>query len=353
MLSTKGNQRGFTIVEILIALALGVLLSSALVQTFSTTHTLSSMESALSRVQETGRFTLETLARDIRMAGYHGCADPNDVDVTVMAEKLKGSGAFAFESLQGFETDPTSGNFAPALPAGHDLENIEGDARPGSDVISVTFANTSGVTLTAPTGQSANIKVPEIPAGVKKGSFAMISDCKSAHLFEVTNEPKNFTITHGGNVNDPHNSLDPPYMAGAQLMTYESRTYYVADTGRNTASGAPVYALYVRDLNGISQEILEGVETLQILYGQQLDATGRLRYVTADDADLVWDDVVSVRVGVLVQSFAQVSDVDDTTSYSLPGLNISNASNPAHAGDRALRKPFITTIKLRNRRQEI
>jgi type IV pilus assembly protein PilW len=353
MVRRKSDQRGFTIVEIMIALALGVLLSSALVQTFSTTQTLSSMESALSRIQETGRFALDTLARDIRMAGYHGCADPNDVDVTVMAVKLKGAGAFVFESLQGFETDPNNGTFDPALPGGHDLLNIQDEARPGSDVISITYASTSGITLTKDTGNSANIKVPEIPPSVDQGSFVMISDCKSAHVFEVTNKPKNSTITHGGNENDPHNQIDPPYHPGAQLMTFERRTYYVADTGRDTDSGAPVHALYVRGFDGVSQEILEGVEMLQILYGQQLGSTGQIRYVTADDTDLDWDEVVSVRIGILVQSFAQVSDINDTNTYQLPGLNVSNTTNPAHAGDRALRKPFTTTIKLRNRRQEI
>ncbi|MCW8196102.1 prepilin-type N-terminal cleavage/methylation domain-containing protein [Proteobacteria bacterium 005FR1] len=345
-------QRGFTLVEIMIALALGVLLSSALVQTFSSTQKLASMEGALSRMQETGRFALEALARDIRMAGYHGCADPNEVELTILAVDLKAGGAFVFESLRGFETDTNTGDFTPALPGGHDLINIEGEARPGSDVISVTYANTSGVTLTSPTGQSANIQVSEIPAGVDQGSFVMVSNCAHAHVVEVTNTPQNFTITHGGNENHPHNKIEPPYGTDAQLMVFQNRTYYVADSGRDTDAGAPIYSLYVRGFNGVSQEILEGVETLQILYGQQMD-TGRIRYVSADDANLVWDDVVSVRVGVLVQTFAQVADVNDTSTYELPGLSISNATTPAHAGDRALRKPFVTTVKLRNRRQEI
>jgi len=142
-------------------------------------------------------------------------------------------------------------------------------------------------------------------------------------------------------------------------MGFQNRTYFVADTGRTTDSGAVVYALYVREFNGTPQELLEGVESLQIQYGQQL-ASGNIRYVSANtlqgatyaDTAKAFTEVVSLRIGVLAQSYEQVSQQDDTNTYVLPGASISNAGTGAHAGDKALRKAFITTIKLRNRRQD-
>ena len=140
----------------------------------------------------------------------------------------------------------------------------------------------------------------------------------------------------------------PAYKEGAELLTFTLRVYFVADTGRNTATGDPVYGLYVKGLDGSPQEILEGVENFQLLYGEKLDS-GNIRYVTADNV-LNMGDVVGVRVGVLVQGYDQVLGEDDDRSYNLPGASISDAGLGAHLGDRALRRPFTITAKLRNRR---
>lgn len=348
---TKRSSSGFTIVEIMIALALGVLLSAALVQIFTSTHTLSAMETSLSRVQETGRFAMEAIAKDIRMAGYQGCADPNDLELIIIAKKFQG-GEFAADAIRGYEVS-AGGTFTPTLDAASDLaKNVQGKTRPGSDVIVLGYANETGITLADPTANSANITVSQIPTMLQQDDFALLSDCKSAHLFQITNNPNNTTVTHGGNWNDPHNKLTPGYQTGAHLLTFERRAYYVADTGRKSNSGATIYSLFVRDQRGNSQEILEGVEALQILYGQQL-LDGKLRYLKANDVTN-WNQVVSVRLGMLVQSFEQVADQNDTNTYHLPGASISHNSTPlAHAGDRSLRKAFTTTVKLRNRRQKI
>lgn len=361
------RQNGFTIIEIMIALALGVLLSSALVQVFSSSRQMASMETSLSRLQETGRFAMGAIAKDIRMAGYQGCADPNDLDITVLAKKFDDE-TLNFASIVGYETS-TTGAFSPALSATDVIRDIQMTsasgkyARPGTDVVSITFANTTDAELAAST-KSGNVKVSENPTGLSQDDFAIVSDCKSAHLFEITNVTGgggttiNFThaIAASGDNNNGagnvHNKLEPPYSAGAKLMSFENRTYFVADTERATQFGKPVYSLYVREFDKDPQEILEGVESLQLLYGQQL-ASGKIRYVKADDADMDWGEVVSVRIGLLIQSFSQVADDNDTRSYELPGATISHTGLGKHAGDRALRRPFTATVKLRNRRQQL
>lgn len=346
---SKNYSSGFTIVEIMIALALGVLLSSALVQIFTSTHSLAAMETSLSRVQETGRFAMEAIAKDIRMAGYQGCADPNDLELFVMAKSFQSS-LFSAEPIMGYEVG-SGGTVSPALDAASDLAKVKNEMRPGSDVIVLGFANETGVSLAEATSESANIKVDETPQGLDQGDFVMLSDCKSAHLFQITNKVNNKNITHAKEGNDPH-KISPKYQKGAKLLTFERRAYYVKDTGRKSSSGAQVFSLFVHDQKGQFEEILEGVESLQVLYGQQI-SKDKLRYLKAHEVTN-WNQVVSVRLGMLVQSFEQVADQNDTNTYHLPGASISHNSTPlAHAGDRSLRKTFTTTIKLRNRRQKI
>jgi len=357
----KPRAGGFTIVEIMIALSLGILLSAALIQVFGSSRQIANVETALSRLQETGRFSLDAITKDLRLAGYQGCADPNDIDITILADQLQG-GTLPTAGVEGFEVD-ANGDFNPGLAGGHEFENIQPStaaaanivARPGTDVVSIAYASVLDAELEEETGNSANVKVSDNPMNLSQGDFAMISDCDSAHIVEisnVTNGGGNITFAHASNVNSPHKIENPPYQEGAKLMTFENRTYFVADTGRDTAAGEDVFALYVKAFNQNPQEILEGVENLQILYGEQ-SAGGNIRYVPADTAGLDFSQVVSVRVGVLVQSFQQVTEQPDTRTYNLPGAAISNAGAGAHAGDNALRKTFTTTVKLRNRRQQI
>ncbi len=356
------TQNGFTIVEILVALGLGLFLSAALINVFTNTQRISNVEMSLSRVQETGRFALETITNDIRMAGHQGCADPNDAgNITIIATELTGAD-YAGGELRGFEVGST-GAFTPALIAGDVLESVQDTtngsaiaARPGSDVIFVQYAGSASGELESDS-IGTDIEIDANPMGLADDDYAVIANCRSAHLFEVTG----VTAGTGGNPDriahaDSDNTVAtflPAYTAGARVMKFENRTYFVGDTGRDSDTGQDVYALYVRQFDNPAEELLEGVESLQIMYGQQVGGTGgAVRYVTADDASLDMSEVFSVKIGILVQSFEQVAAEADTRTYTLPGATISNSGVGAHAGDQSLRKVFTATVALRNKRRQ-
>ena len=67
------KQSGFSLVEIMIALLIGLFLMGGILQMFLANQQTYRMQSNLARLQENGRFALDFLARDIRMAGYWGC----------------------------------------------------------------------------------------------------------------------------------------------------------------------------------------------------------------------------------------------------------------------------------------
>ncbi len=70
------QQKGLTLIEILIALLLGAFLIGGVLEIFVNTRETYRMQEALSRLQENGRFAMEFIGRDIRMAGYSFCPRP-------------------------------------------------------------------------------------------------------------------------------------------------------------------------------------------------------------------------------------------------------------------------------------
>lgn len=64
------KQSGFSLIELMIAMTLSLLLLGAVIQVFLSSRLTSELSNDVSRIQENGRFSLEFLARDIRMAGY-------------------------------------------------------------------------------------------------------------------------------------------------------------------------------------------------------------------------------------------------------------------------------------------
>jgi type IV pilus assembly protein PilW len=67
------QQIGLTLIEIMIALLIGLFIIAGTIQLFVNTKQTYRLQEALSRLQENGRFAMEFIGRDIRMAGYRAC----------------------------------------------------------------------------------------------------------------------------------------------------------------------------------------------------------------------------------------------------------------------------------------
>lgn len=63
-------QRGLTLVELMVSLVLSLVLAAGMIQLFIGTKQTYRFYDALSRIQENGRFALDSMSGDIRMAGY-------------------------------------------------------------------------------------------------------------------------------------------------------------------------------------------------------------------------------------------------------------------------------------------
>ena len=71
------QQKGLSLVELMVAVTLGLVLMGGVIQLFLSSRVVFSTQQSLSRVQENGRFAIEFITRDLRQAGYAGCTNRN------------------------------------------------------------------------------------------------------------------------------------------------------------------------------------------------------------------------------------------------------------------------------------
>lgn len=77
--------KGFGLVEIMVALVLGLIVSMGIVQIFIASKGTYQSQNAAGRMQEDARFALSKLMQEIRMTGMYGCLD---LDVPVIAPAI-------------------------------------------------------------------------------------------------------------------------------------------------------------------------------------------------------------------------------------------------------------------------
>ena len=67
------TQQGITLIELMIALVIGLLATGAMLKVYVDSSRLYRFNEGLARIQENGRFATEFVRRDARMAGFWGC----------------------------------------------------------------------------------------------------------------------------------------------------------------------------------------------------------------------------------------------------------------------------------------
>lgn len=337
-MKTMNSQKGISLVEILVALVISLFLLGGIIQVYVGNKTSYRFTDAVGRVQENARFAMDTMAEDLRMAGFFGCAIFDQNDTENIVNNLDPDGAGYNEDLYNF------------LDGGI-LDGTEGDGLNGSDSITLKGAKPNQVNVKPPYGStSASIHVTAND-DIEPGDIVMVSNCKGADIFQLTNKTSSTTASQNamvhntgsgspGNYNPDNckganaHCLSQTYGSDSSMFELQTVTYQI-EAGE---SGEPALWRYEFD---VGEELVEGIEQMQILYG--LDTTGDdfpNQYVTIDNVPDTFD-VVSIRLMLLVRSDAEgVTAGDQTINFN--GLTFV-------AGDTRLRQVFNTTITLRNR----
>ena len=103
------RHAGFTLVELMIAMLIGVVLMGGVIQIFASSKQTYRTQDELGRTQENARYAMEVLLKDIRMAGYMGCFGQTAVtDIVKPALKPMG-GDFFDDPVVGYDGQSSSG----------------------------------------------------------------------------------------------------------------------------------------------------------------------------------------------------------------------------------------------------
>ena len=372
----KLPEKGFSLVELLVAMLIGLIILTAVVQIFVGSNASYRLDEGLARVQEGARFSMDFLAKDIRMAGYMGCNSklkftsipPAKPEVGNIVKNPNQAHLFGNGGIRGhryFCSAACTGvlsEWEPALPSDYFLV---GEAQIGSDVIVINRGSELGTTLTGNLMPSnANIKIFDtaaIAGQLSDNDILMVSDCKSADIFRATNVPPPngsgiLNITHAGSGNIAPPQLTHDYGDDARLMKLVTRIYYV---GASATPGET--SLFRKELGAGGaldpEELVEGVEAMKILYGIDTAVAGTpaagtpARYIQPKDVT-DWSKVVSVRLGMVVRTPGVVDTALDTKIYDVldddANTPIGALDNFDPPDDNRRRRVFNTTIRARN-----
>ncbi|MAT65871.1 MAG: pilus assembly protein PilW [Gammaproteobacteria bacterium] len=331
----RARQRGITLVELMVALTVSLILLAGVLQIFQANRQSYRVQEGLSRMQENGRFAIEFLAHDIRMADFWGCAN----GIGKITNNLNSGAA------SGFIDFGTGG-----------IDGTEGGGLNGSDSLVLRGGFGTGISLDPPFGPQASATLQAPGNDLQQGDIVLVSDCSAGDIFQVSNaNPQNASgsIVHNTGSGTPGNSnvsnpgcpgsnahcLSKVYGADATLFKAREITYSI----QVGASGEP--ALFRTIASGTSsgtQELVDGIEELQVRYGEDSDGDGSANYyVNANNVNDM-QDVVSIRLAVVARSYTDNLTGGTAQKYTIFG----NSNTP---GDNRLRQVYTATIGVRNR----
>lgn len=332
------SQRGVTLIELMIAIAVSFIVLIVIASVYLSSKQTYRVSDALARYQENMRYAAEVLSHDIRLAGHIGCSKSSTITNRSSATPNDNVWYAMTEAIRGYDDNTAT------LPTG-----LSAGERVVGDVVKVQFAAPTAHRLSsAMASPSAAVTVTASASDFAVNDVAMIQNCGSVDTFQVTSvsaSAGSATLGHSTTSNSSGN-FTRSYGTDAEVSRMVNRIYYIgqlADGRRALMRKTLSSTVIPPGLN--TEELADGVEDMQILYGLDLDRNGVIdRYVRADTipAAANWQDVLSARICLQFVSRDSNLTTSQQTYYDCAGNSVT-------APDRALRQTFTTTISLRNR----
>ena len=351
------HQKGLSLIEILVTLVISIFLMGGIIQVYLGNKTAYKFSNAISHTQENGRFALDSISTDIRMAGFWGCTD-------LESEDKDGDGFLQNENPQvQNHLNDASANFAADRHDFIEMPSITATVDDGlndSDTLTLRGAKAGQSAFTANFSSPGDgaIQVAE-NSSLRAGDILLITNCYSADIFEATsvsNSAGISTITHttaAGSSDSPGNKTinacpgvdancllsqnDRPFTpSNAALFSLQTVTYSIQASEGNTAEPA-----LWRSVNNVDEELIEGIENLQILFGVDTDGDGSPNQYQESAAVVNLQQVTAVRIWLVARSERDNVNEKEQT-YTINGETITSP-------DKRMRQVFSMTIALRNK----
>ena len=322
------NQRGISLVEIMVALVISLFLLAGIVQVYLGNKSTFKFTNALAEVQENGRYALDLMSQDLRLSSEWGCIEFDPTDTSNINNTLNST------TLASYDSDF------------HDFtgeDGIEGTNNlglNGSDTLTLRGGKTGQSNVKSPFEAATTSKLVVGPnSNIGAGDIVLVARCGANDL--LINEEADILLVTLSTASPTKTDLtfatgkSQQFENDAMVLELQTVNYFIAAG----ASGEP--ALYRREFDAAAQELVEGVENLQILYGVDTDSDDFPNQYLDADSVADFNDVVAVRIMLLMRSIDD-NVTEDQQTYTYNGATVT-------AGDFRIRQVFSTTIALRNR----
>lgn len=308
----KKTQQGFTLVELMVAIVLGLLLVAAAIQLFTGGLITTRLQQANSEIQDSGIFGMEYIAQDIRLANFGNIANPQLTDTTPW-------GGVVLTAKTGTSSDV----------------NLPATASTGANYISAAWLTQSGDSNGAPGVSNVAQKSDQLT--IQFIAPTAMTNCEGNNVLagDLVVQRYFLKLDSSGGTNDYALVCD-------------------ASTPNTTASAQPAV---VAGLNTGSQIIMPRVDQFHILLCTRNNSNNLVNYTvdqyrTAANAARTATPAVSppkiiaIKVAVLVRGRDIVNDssIDLARTFTL----LDQTVTPTDTATRYVRQVYSTTIALRN-----
>jgi type IV pilus assembly protein PilW len=348
MSSSRASPRtagGFSLVELMVALAIGSVILVALAAIFYTSTVARKETDKSSRQIENGRYAMQVLTDDMRHAGYLSEFDPTplatpgakpDPCATAIAD-LRANMPVHIQGVDDVDTPTTPSCLA--------------DVKSGTDVVVLRRASTCARGTT--NCDAATAGLPYFQASLC-GSSTELDSSTVTDYFVLDLEPSS-----GASPFDKHKRNCTTV---ADIRRFRTHLYFIAS---NNASGDGIPTLKRAELGAGSFTIVplvEGIENMQLEYGIDTSGDGAPDAFTADPdafggcsgAACVTNlrNVVSVRLNLLARNTEASGSFTDNRVYTLgkkaDGTDNKFPPSGTGYGDNYKRHAYTSQVRLNN-----
>lgn len=322
----SNRDSGFSLIELMIAIVLGILVVGATLGIFMSNKQTYLAAENLGRIQENARTAYELMTRDVREAGGTPCAK------NLLVANVLNTPATNWWSNW---TDPVFGYDNGAMPGTNDVA--------GTDAIEIKSSSASSYTVASHNPTSAVITLNTSTHDLLADDILMVCDFRQASIFQMSGPTAtNATVVHNTGTGTPGNcskglgfrnptncsanGTPITYGPNSIITRLNASRWYIGLNGRGVGTRS-LYRQVLRNTAGtnaaVPEEIADGVRDMQILYL----LPGAANYVVASaiPADR-WKDVAAVRI-----------------TYTLEGSDAIGTNN------QTIQRTLDSTVILRNR----
>ncbi|WP_018229253.1 PilW family protein [Methyloversatilis universalis] len=325
MKRTVRSQTGVSLVEVLVALALGLVISVGAISVVMGNRQAYRTTESLARVQETTRVAFDLMSRDLRSAGINACSGGVRVMNLLNTPTTRWWSDWT-GGLRGFNDTDAAGAVAIGTAVGQRVNNTDviQIMRGASDALPVRAHNSTAASATI-----GSLSVPATSIALERpngqahafapGDLLVVCDYEDTTIFQVSAiDAASNSVAHAANTGSPGNcgikmgfgsscAAAPvrAFVPGSSVMRFEPVAWFVGNNGRTGTQSSPtsLYRISVRG-NGtgtaapVVEEVVEGVRDMQVTYvlGTQ--------YLTANQITSIpnWELVTGVEIQLVIES---------------------------------------------------